>query len=128
MKKKATKRKKLPSLKSLHAKAWKLWSVYIRTKDADWRGYNRCYTCKKYFHWKELQAGHYWHGRLDFDSRNLKPQCSRCNKWLSGNLDNYTMYLIEDMGLEAVKQLRRDAAQHKGYSRQELLDIISKYT
>ncbi len=105
-------------------------SIYVRTKGADWRGYNKCYTCsivKHYLETKELQCGHYWHGRLDFDERNLRPQCSRCNKWLSGNLDNYTMNLIEEIGLDAVKQLRKDAHQHPGYTRLELLEIISKY-
>ena len=124
---KKTIKKKSPSLKALHDKAWKLMSIYVRTKNADWRGYNKCYTCKAVKPYQELQCGHYWHGRLDFDQRNLRPQCSRCNKWLSGNLDNYTMNLIEEVGLEAVKQLRKDAHQHPGYNRSELLEIIEKY-
>lgn len=119
--------KKNPSLKRLHDKAWALISRYVRTKDADWRGYTRCYTCKVVKHYKELQAGHFWHGKLDFDPRNLRPQCKRCNKFLSGNLDNYAMFLIDEVGLEAVKKLRQDAARHPGYTRAEILQVIEQY-
>lgn len=114
------------SLKSLKDKAWSLMSISVRSKHADWRGNVRCYTCGITKHWRQLQAGHFWHGKLDFDERNIHPQCKRCNKFLRGNLDNYSMNLIEEIGLEAVKQLRRDAARHPGYSRLELIEIIER--
>lgn len=78
-------------------------------------------------HWKLLHCGHHFHRRLDFDLRNLKPQCPRCNKWLHGNLSRYTERLIEDNGLEWYRKLRLDANTHPGYKEKDLNQIIDKY-
>ena len=111
----------------MHEKAWKLWSEHIRGSSADWRGFGKCYTCGIVKNWKELQAGHYRHRKLDFDPRNIHSQCVSCNKWRHGNLDSYTLKLIEELGLDGVKQLRKDAEKHQGYTRLDLLEIIEKY-
>jgi len=110
--------------KSLHKKAWTLMSKWIRRSGANLDGYNECYTCGCVKHWKELQAGHFKHDRLDFDERNLKPQCPQCNNNYSGRLDVYAEKLIKDYGLEWFNQLVRDAWAHQGYSEQELAKII----
>jgi len=124
--KKPTKKQEKSERKKLHAKAWRLMSEYIRSKDADYRGYVACFTCDTIKHWKEMQCGHYQHGKLDFDERNLKPQCVKCNMFLSGNLANYTMNLIAIHGIEWVRQLRNDASKHAGYGIDELRAIIAK--
>lgn len=111
---------KKPTRKSLHKKLWDLQSKEIRSKAADFSGYAECYTCRRKYQWKEMDVGHRFHNKLDFDKRNLKPQCVRCNKWLHGASGEYTARLIEDFGMEWYKQLERDAHQHKGYSLKEL--------
>lgn len=111
----------------VHNRVWKLMSEYIRTKDADEFGYNTCYTCGARKHWKELQCGHYKHDKLDFDERNLKPQCYRDNNFLSGRLDVYTVNLIRDYGMDWLNKLSEDAQKaSKGkdsYSIEEMLEI-----
>lgn len=117
------------SLAALKKKAWSLMSIYVRSKDADWRGFNNCYTCGITKHWKELQAGHYIHNKLDFNSDNLKPQCARCNKWLSGNLDHYAEHLLADYGTEWLKQLRQSAnTKGNNYNILEVQVIIADLT
>ena len=76
-----------------------------------------------------MNAGHWKHGRLDFDEMNVNCQCVRCNKWLSGKLDSYTIKLIELHGVEAVQALSDKAKSivTEKYSRQELEDIYIKY-
>jgi hypothetical protein len=78
--------------------------------------------------WKKSQCGHYLHNKLDFDLRNLKPKCLRCNYFLSGNLGIYGERLVKDYGQDWIDQLRAKA-QVKGnyYTRQELNEIIKKY-
>jgi ribosome-binding protein aMBF1 (putative translation factor) len=110
--------------KTLHKKAWKLMSEIVRRTGANLDGYNECYTCGAVKHWKELQAGHFKHDKLDFDPRNLKPQDSQCNKYYSGKLDVYAENLIRDYGLEWFNQLVKDAWSHKGYSVEDLTAII----
>lgn len=85
-------------------------SLKVRLKGANtFRQTNKCYTCNKTFPIKELQAGHFWHSKLDFDERNLKPQCVRCNHYFRGNLGIYASRLIRENGLFWFDQLKRDA-------------------
>lgn len=108
-------------------KAWDAWSKYRRSSAADWRGAVKCFTCERPFHWKEMDLGHYKHGKLDFDEMNTNVQCSYCNRWKHGNLDVYTMKLIEKYGYDAVQDLHRRAAQDPGNSIDDYKTIIQKY-
>lgn len=112
--------------KRLFKKANKLFSIAIR-KDGTTEDLQICYTCKIIDYWKNFHAGHFIHGKLDFDKRNRRPQCPRCNTFLHGNLGVYAERLIEE-GID-LKQLRRDA-EEKGnaYSIAELKEIIAKFT
>ena len=117
----------MKSLKHLKKEAWKLISVHVRSKDADWRGYVRCYTCPHFSHWRDLDCGHFIHSKLDYDLRNLKPQCARCNRYLHGNLGVYAERLIVENGMPWLQQLKKDSQKGNNYSRQELYAIITKY-
>lgn len=123
LRKESSKKFQKTEQKKWHAKCWKLMSERVRTKTADWKGMVECYTCYRSFLYKEMHCGHYQHGKLDFDSRNLKPQCTACNTYHGGRLDEYTLHLIKDYGLEWVQQLKIDAARHPGYKLEELKEI-----
>lgn len=128
LRKTSTKKHQESERKKLHRKCWNLMSILVRSEDANADGYTECYTCGAVKHWKELHAGHYKHGTLDFDRRNLKPQCNKCNTYLGGKLDVYTMNLIDEYGIEWVKQLERDASQHPGYRLEDLKIIYAELT
>lgn len=114
------------SKKKLFKECWKLMSLWIRKKDADWKGNVKCFTCGQLKNYKETNAGHYIHDKLDFDERNLKVQCIYCNKYLSGNLGVYGEKLIDIFGLDWVKELRKDAIKKgNNYSYKELENIKS---
>lgn len=119
-----TKRFQLSLKKKLHNKAWKLMSEWIRRKDANLDGFNYCYTCEAIKHYKDLDAGHFRHDKLDFDDRNLKPQCTKCNRYYSGMLDIYAYKLLKDYGKEWFDKLVKDSWEHIGYSCEELRLII----
>lgn len=110
---------------TLKKKAWRVFSKWIRARDPF------CVTClilsKKI---PSQNAGHFWHGVLDFDEENINGQCVHCNKWLSGNLANYSIYLIRKLGIKKFKELdlRHTKAMAGEYKTdQEYLDIIDKY-
>lgn len=110
--KKKPRRSKRSKLKIIKKKAWKAFSEFIRKRDRN------CFTCNaRPFSWKELQAGHFIHGKLDFDEMNINAQCIRCNHFLSGNLASYTINLIRKHGMEKVEELRQRAS----------LAIVEKY-
>ena len=116
--------KKLP-INKLKKKAWRLFSIHIRESSADWRGNVQCYTCGKTLPWKKAHAGHFKHGKLDYDPRNVHVQCVGCNLYGRGRLDVYAMKLVDEYGADILKDLERDS--EKIYTYEELEDIIKKY-
>lgn len=110
------------NFKTLHAKCWKLMSLIVRYRGSR-HGTNNCYTCNVHLPITELQAGHHFHDKLDFDFRNLRPQCQRCNKYLHGNLGIYAERLIDENGKDWYKQLRHDA-QNSIYKTQDLINLL----
>ena len=99
-------------------------SEWIRRKDANLDGYVECYTCASIKNWKEMNAGHFKHDKLDFDERNLKPQCVTCNKYYSGRLDIYASRLIRENGWEWFQMLEIDAQLYNKYDILRLKNII----
>ena len=107
---------------SLKKKAWNVFSKWIRNRD------KRCVTCGSTNH---LQAGHFWHNCLDFCEININAQCTQCNKWKSGNLAPYSVYLINKHGLETFQDLEKRhwlAMRGEYRSDKDYQDLIEKYT
>lgn len=123
---------KTKSIKSLKTKAWKLFSEYIRRKHADWRGYVACTTCGKQYLWNSgmIHAGHWIHDKLDFDERNVHPQCRDCNYKYNKNVNTaYAIFMARTYGVEEMEAIRKYAYE-KGndYTILELEEIIEKLT
>lgn len=86
---------------TLRRKAWDLQSEYIRRIE---RGV--CFTCDVRKDWRETEAGHFIHkDHLDFEEINIHCQCHRCNHYLSGNLGEYALRLVDKYGRERVVSL-----------------------
>lgn len=119
-------------LEKLRDKAWKLQSEYVRRFYADWRGWVRCFTCLAIRHYKEMQAGHYKHKYLDFDMRNIHPQCDSCNRWAYGKAPEYKRNLVFTYGEEVLKEIDSGVKEEKirveklgyAYTTEELNQII----
>jgi hypothetical protein len=111
------------TFKSLHNKCWKLMSLIVRAGATDSGGRVSCFTCSRRYHWTEMDCGHFWHDRLDFDRRNLKPQCDTCNRRRSGNLAEYSARLIRENGEEWFRQLEIDA-KNSIYKTQDLINLL----
>lgn len=122
---------KSKSVKTLKAKAWKIFSQYIRQRD---RGV--CFTCGlRYWNeelgevdWHRTHAGHFIHNKLDFDEMNIHCQCVQCNKWKHGNLGIYALKMAGLYGLEAVEELERRSHQEKPYTIEYLDNVIEMYS
>ena len=109
--------------KGLRKKAWELQSRAIRKEEK-----YRCCTCWKIYSKDETQLGHFIHGdSMDFVRDNLHCQCVKCNHFLSGNLINYTMFMLEKYGKEKVDELRKLKWMPHRYTIKELEAIIKMY-
>lgn len=94
-------------------------SLYIRKRDK-----NTCFTCGKKT--GIMNAGHFRHGALDYDEKNINCQCVYCNKYLHGNLGIYGINLVKKIGVENVDDLIKRSRILKKYSEEELLKIKTK--
>ena len=74
-------------VKNLKKKVWKVMSLYVRERDK-----YTCFTCGQTK--GIMNAGHFIHGKLDYDEMNINCQCVSCNKWNHGNLGIYGVKLL----------------------------------
>ena len=124
---------KIP-MKRLEALTWIIFSKYIRLRDAKKAGslsldWCKCYTCNKDMKIEDAETRHFIpRGKhsTKFLEINVHSQCTRCNRFLHGNLAKYTLQLIKDYGKEAVSQLMMmEQVPHK-FKRKELENIRRK--
>ncbi len=111
-------------------KAWKWFSKYIRKKDANFDGYVSCITCGTKKKWKNMDAGHFIHGvskMTYFEENNVHPQCQRCNKWLNGNLREYTLKMIDKYGRDEVERLKKLSHSKKTWNKGRLKELEEEY-
>ena len=109
----------------LLARAKKTFNAWIRRRDAKKLG-GRCYTCPN----MGTEAGHFRHNNnaTRFSEIFVNLQCGDCNRWKSGNLGVYALRLIEEHGLEKVRELERASHLPRRFKNAELEEIISKYS
>lgn len=86
----------------------RIFSQYIRLRDADMHGYIRCISCGKIVLWKEADNGHFInrkHMSLRFSETNCNAQCRSCNRFDEGNMIGYNLGMIKKYGQQTVDLL-----------------------
>lgn len=86
----------------------KIFSEYVRLRDADYNGYIRCYCCGYPIHWTNAQAMHFMNRRhlgTRFNEENVKAGCIPCNMYQNGNLKAYEEHLIKEYGENIIDKL-----------------------
>lgn len=131
------KKKKVKALtvSKAKARAWKVFSQYIRLKacceqDHIAKELVRCYTCGTIKQWKELQAGHGIAGRNNavlFMEEIVKPQCVGCNIYGRGKSSIFTEKLIDELGMERYAELVRKSNEVVQYKVNDYLEIEKFY-
>ena len=109
----------------------KIFSIYIRKKDADFHGYVDCYTCGVSKNWKyEIDAGHFM-GRGKYatrwDEQNVKPQCKSCNGFRSGEQYLFSKHLDKEYGDGTADWLVFESNQPARFTNDELLKKIKHF-
>jgi len=115
-----------------HSHSWwfkktkETFNTFIRLSKSDKNGMCICVTCGARIMTKDSNAGHYMHG-LNFVEDNQNIQCRRCNLFLSGNLAQYALYMIDKYGRERVDELHSEKMKPHKYGIIELREIREKY-
>jgi len=95
---------------TLQAKADKIFSEFIRQRDADQNGLIKCY-CGRLVHWKDADASHFvsrQYLQKRFDEKNVHASCRKCNRFLEGNKEMYSLFLIKKFGPTIFEELNKD--------------------
>lgn len=124
------KKKKKPSLSALEAKLDRIFSEWIRRKDADEGGTVQCVTCQKLLHWKDAHAGHFvkrQHRATRWDERNVAIQCPRDNVFRGGCQDEFALHIIHKYGEAVFAELMTRKHEVTKRSRADLEDLIEQY-
>ena len=115
-------------LKSYIKTADRVYSEYIRKKEADADGYCVCVTCGVVRKWNDrMDAGHYvnrddWATR--YDDKNVHPQCQSCNRFHSGRQSRYAVYLIDRYGTKIIKALDKKSRKVKTFDLTDLKEYV----
>lgn len=85
------------------ARADRLFSLYIRQRDADGNGYCRCITCNAIHQWRYIDAGHFQprqHESTRYHEKNAHPQDKKCNNknWNQGEQFLHGRYIDKRYG------------------------------
>jgi len=101
---------KIKSMKRLIDEIATALQKHVRLKAAiaaDKRGFIECVSCNKWFHWKDMQGGHWIErGRqaTKILEENIHPQCKGCNQYGMKHRtevrEKYSKYMREMYGSE----------------------------
>ena len=113
----------------------KVFSHYIRWREADDSGYVNCFTCgakKQALGIGCIQAGHFQSRRhmilrWDDELGNVQPQCSYCNVLCSGQQFVFARRIDEVYGKGRALELEQIAKQTKKFTRADLEEMIVLY-
>jgi hypothetical protein len=106
-------------------KAQASFNAFIRARDKNLP----CISCGRH-HTGQYHAGHYRtvgaNPELRFEELNCHKQCSACNNYLSGNLVNYRINLLEKIGENSLDWVE-GPHDPKRYTIEELKEIDKGY-
>tara|TARA_R100001463_G_C3402633_1_gene208203 strand:- start:19 stop:423 length:405 start_codon:yes stop_codon:yes gene_type:complete len=120
------------SRKNLIKRLDKIFSIYIRLKYSDKKGFVNCYTCgvKKYWEKDYMQCGHFISRRhiiLRWSEFNCRPQCYGCNVMAQGRQYQFSINLNKEYGYDVAQELLIESKKTKKYTNDELIDLENRY-
>ena len=122
--------KKSPSLSTLVERLDKVFSKYIRLRDAMPSGLFRCISCGKIKPIEQADCGHFHsrtHMSTRFDEDNCHAECRYCNRFSADHLSGYRENLIRKIGEQRYLLLEVKAHETRKWSHFELEQLVKYY-
>ncbi len=123
---------KKPSIKQLKKETWQAIAKYVRQVELF------CASCGIVCSYEESDCGHFkpnsernmnlGGNALWFDLRNLHKQCRKCNRFASGNLSGYSIYLEKKYGYGILQEIHKLYNTYKLWTVEELKELKDLYT
>lgn len=128
--KKKSEKKKSPSLPALVDRLDKVFSKYIRLRDAMPSGMFRCISCGKIKPIEQADCGHFHsrtHMSTRFDEDNCHAECRYCNRFSADHIIGYRENLIRKIGSQRFLLLEVKARETRKWSHFELEQLAKYY-
>ena len=122
---------KLKPLPKMRAKLDKIFSLYVRLKNADNSGNVECFTCGITKHYKKIQAGHFQSRRYmntRWSEVNVQPQCVKCNMFNQGEQFKFAQRLDMEYGEFTAETLEQKARKNSTLKRLDIEYLLEFYT
>jgi len=121
---------KKPKRKTLVRKLDQIFSLYIRTRDANKKGICTCCTCGKKLPIKQIHCGHFMsrrHMSTRWDEENVSAQCSGCNTFRGGEQYKFALFLNEKYNTDKSSELLQKSRETAKYSITDLEEMIEHF-
>lgn len=109
----------------------RVFSLYIRLRDAMPNGYVRCISCGKIKMFSDMDCGHFYsrtHMATRFDEDNCHSECKFCNRFSADHLVGYQTNLIRKIGINRFERLGVKAKSTCHWLDSELEEMIRYYS
>jgi hypothetical protein len=127
---------KKKTLRALIDDVAKLLQKHVRLKAAvaaNKNGFIECVSCNKWFHWKDMQGGH-WIERgkqaTKIMEENIHPQCKGCNQYGMRHRthvrEGYSKFMRDMYGDDFCDQMLIDSKKPIKYFRPDLEDMVKE--
>ena len=130
-KKATTKKRKTETFAQIEKKQDKVFSEYVRLRDADEFGMVECFTSGKVYHWTKLHCGHFMsrrHKSTRWHELNCMPQSVSENLYNQGNNFQFALNLDKKFGVGTAEMLLNLSKESVKHSREYLYAMIEDYT
>ena len=121
---------KIKKKPDLVAKLDKVFSRYIRLRDAMPNGMIRCISCGQIKTFDKFDNGHFHsrtHMATRWDEDNCHAECKFCNRFKADHMIGYRENLIAKIGQQRFDKLAWKAAQTKKWTDFELIELTKYY-
>ena len=106
--------------------------LLVRLKGADDYGFCNCVTCDKFYHYKDMQGGHFIPRGVTATKlmeENIHPQCSHCNgheMQYGDGMERYELFMVDKYGRDFVDRLLGEQRAKRPYKwlRSDLEDLL----
>ena len=123
-------RPKFLSIKGLINRLDNVYSKYKKLSNLSKEGYIRCFTCRGFFSYRQIDCGHFV-SRIYMNTRymeeNTQPQCQKCNRFLEGRKDVYALNLQKKYGADILQKLNDKKNEIRQFTITELQEMIASY-
>ncbi len=111
----------------------RVFSIFIRTRDANLDGFVECFTCGRSYHWKKIQCGHFMtrsRYATRWDMENARPQCYGCNVMQQGKQYEFAKNLDKESKgkADAMHVASLQTVKYQTYELEEMIEYYKKLT